>query len=326
VSYSGASDGVTLTIDGIANDGSRGERDNVGSDFERAEGGDGDDDLRAGGPLRQLSGGGGNDLLRGTPADETLAGGDGDDRLSGRLGADILTGDDGTDTVTYAERGRALTVTLNDGRANDGQAGERDRVDDSVENVRAGSGDDRLVGVTGVENRLDGRGGDDILHGRDKRARNRFKGATDTYLCRQGNDRIDADSRDKLPGECENARVDGRSARYGISARGRPTLLLSARPLVVDRRGRASLSVRCGRDAAGHCRARVLLNVHGRRLASIRVELRSKTHRRLRIRLARSALRRLGRRYVGVQLRISVPVRRGRPATASGRLPVHYYR
>lgn len=141
---------------------------------------DGDDSLVTGGgsdSLERLLGGPGNDVLRGRRGSDVLDGGPGGDTLSGGTsleyqGLRIFTPN--TDTVTYA--GRTNDVSADpDGLADDGEAGEGDLLEDDVEKLIGGSGDDVLVGtvakgrIQGKErlfgSLLRGRGGDDLLRG-----------------------------------------------------------------------------------------------------------------------------------------------------------------
>jgi serralysin len=73
--------GVTVTLDGVANDGMPGEGDNVGADVENVVGSEE------------------SDVLEGNGADNRLHGLDGDDTLRGRGGHDTLFGDAGFDTL-----------------------------------------------------------------------------------------------------------------------------------------------------------------------------------------------------------------------------------
>ena len=136
------------------------------------EGGAGDDWI-AGTPQR--------DALDGGPGADVLLGGDGNDFLTGDPGdtiaADALDGGPGRDTAGYEDRTRPLTVDLAD-PAPDGAPGEGDRFS-AIENVASGSGDTVLrgddgpnslqapFGNTGVVSRVEGRGGDDGLTGRE---------------------------------------------------------------------------------------------------------------------------------------------------------------
>jgi Ca2+-binding RTX toxin-like protein len=106
--------------------------------------------------------------LIGNGGDDILNGGTGADTLDGGAGADRMDGKAGVDTVTYASAPAAVTVTLNDGNANDGgvqdtSGANRDRTI-ATENVVGGPGDDELTG-DGGNNRLDGGPGDDELRG-----------------------------------------------------------------------------------------------------------------------------------------------------------------
>lgn len=72
---------VSISLDGVANDGMAGEADNVHPDIET------------------VGGSAGNDVIIGTPGPDHLWGGDGDDLIQGMGGDDRLSGDDGNDAV-----------------------------------------------------------------------------------------------------------------------------------------------------------------------------------------------------------------------------------
>jgi Ca2+-binding RTX toxin-like protein len=191
--------GVTVTLDGLANDGAPGEQDNVAADVENLAGGRGQDVLTGSAGPNEISGGagdgggtgdtvnglGGDDILRANnPARNTLNGGDGNDYLysarylnggdgndrmerdsGGAPVASTISGGSGVDTASYAAWWvyDSLTITL-DGVANDGTIGLQDNVGADVENLIGGSGDDTLVG-SGADNRLDGGPGSDTISG-----------------------------------------------------------------------------------------------------------------------------------------------------------------
>ncbi len=195
--YSSRSTGVTVTLDGNANDGgpedeSGGRRDNVetfnvagGSGDDTLTGDDvdtynnGSDDvpfpsgswrngLTGNGGADNLDGAGGPDKLVGGPGDDTLEGGAGDDpSLDGGPGADDLLDSSGGATADYSGRATPVNVTL-DGAANDGSsedqnaAGRRDDV--RIDDVSGSSGGDTLIGGTG-DNALTGNDGPDTLAG-----------------------------------------------------------------------------------------------------------------------------------------------------------------
>jgi Ca2+-binding RTX toxin-like protein len=144
--YSARTVAVTVTLDGSANDGETAEADNVKPDIERLLGGAGDDTLTGNNGINVLDGRDGNDTLD-----------------PGRGAGDDLVGGLGTDTVTYASRTLPVTADL-DGIADDGEAGEADRIDTSVENLIGGAANDRLTGDGGA-NVLSGGAGNDVLDG-----------------------------------------------------------------------------------------------------------------------------------------------------------------
>ena len=110
------------------------------------------------------------DLSAVNDRNSTLHGGEGDDVLIGGGANDQLLGDGGRDTADYSHATTGITVTVNQVDA-DGPGGEFDNVE--CENVRGGSGNDRLSGDAGAnvleggpgQDELDGRGGPDDLSG-----------------------------------------------------------------------------------------------------------------------------------------------------------------
>lgn len=99
VDYSDYSQPVTVTPDGIGDDGAAGELDNVDTDVESAVGGSGDDHLTANAAGGTLSGGPGNDTLKGSGTADALNGGEGADVLNGGEGADSFASGAGSDEV-----------------------------------------------------------------------------------------------------------------------------------------------------------------------------------------------------------------------------------
>ena len=97
---------VRVSLDGVANDGAEGERDNVGAAIGTVVGTKGSDLFVGndrgqefwgeGGDDRAI-GKGGNDTLVGHSGDDVLLGGPGEDRLVGYEGADVLRGGSGRD-------------------------------------------------------------------------------------------------------------------------------------------------------------------------------------------------------------------------------------
>jgi Ca2+-binding RTX toxin-like protein len=144
-------------------------------------GGDGEDLLNGGDGNDTMDGGGGNDeigtVITGSPGnvplergDDNMDGGPGDDLLRPGIGPaggvsdnDVLRGGEGRDTVRFERRTEPLLVTI-DGISNDGQTGEADNIEPSIEKVVGGAGDDTLIGSSGNDT-IDGAGGDDLIDG-----------------------------------------------------------------------------------------------------------------------------------------------------------------
>jgi Ca2+-binding RTX toxin-like protein len=161
----------------------------------RIDAGDGDDEVRVAGlRLAELAGGEGADLLEGAtdasggPGDDRLVAGGGGATLAGGPGADVFTGGPGEDLVSYGERTEGVRADL-EGDADDGEAGEGDRVGLGIDGLVGGRGADVLVGDarsnrllangTGGD-RVSGGGGDDAIAG----------AAADTLHGEAGDDRI----------------------------------------------------------------------------------------------------------------------------------------
>ena len=190
----------------------------VGETAIYARGGAGDDTIGSGI---------GDDLLSGGPGDDTLAAGAGGDFLDRGQGADILRGGPETDFADYSRRTNALRIDL-DGRADDGEPGERDNVHTDVEGVVGGAGDDLFVG-NGKHNVFNGSRGDDTIRGR---------GAQDVVFGGAGNDRLSGGmGPDWLQGEGgDDVLVGGRrsNALFGNSGRDRIFARDGVKDAVVD--------------------------------------------------------------------------------------------
>ena len=150
--YSWRSANLSLSFNGVADDGEAGENDNIAVDVENLIAGSGNDLLIGSVRNNALTGGAGND---------TLYGGAGNDVLDGGLGRDVLYGGKGIDTATYASRKTGVRISL-DNKANDGQKGEGDNVRTDVENVIGGAGNDYIVGSS-LNNSLSGGAGNDTI-------------------------------------------------------------------------------------------------------------------------------------------------------------------
>ena len=182
---------LSIGIDGVADDGQAGERDDVYEDVENVVGGSegdrlvgsavanhldgraGDDTIDGhGGNDRldggagdagsdTLTGGDGSDTIDGGPGDDEAGGGDGADVIAGGGGADTLEGDADADTIA----GGAGIDALDGGGGNDTLNGGGASVGaDGRDNVKGGPGDDRLFGDEG-DDVLDGGPGADDMRG-----------------------------------------------------------------------------------------------------------------------------------------------------------------
>jgi Ca2+-binding RTX toxin-like protein len=141
-------DPITLSLDGVANDGALlgAPAANVASDFEEIVAGDE------------------TDVLIGDAGNTLFDAGGGDDLVDGGTGADTLIGGPGEDAVDYSSRTNAVHVSLDDVVGDDGESGEGDTVASDIEDVYGGSGPDHLIaGLSPAY--LDGGGGDDIIAG-----------------------------------------------------------------------------------------------------------------------------------------------------------------
>jgi Ca2+-binding RTX toxin-like protein len=199
VDYSDSTTPVSVTADGVNDDGHAGEGDNVVPDFEIIVGGS-DDDILAGGP-----------------ASELISGGDGNDHLDGGGGADDLSGGPGTDAATYGPRTAAVFVNLAE-PGNDGEPGEGDYVLEDVEKVVGGQGDDTLLGDAKANilsggpgnDRLAGAEGDDVLGGGVGNDSLSGDVGNDGLFGGDGNDSLfGADGNDDLKGEAGDDNLDG---------------------------------------------------------------------------------------------------------------------
>jgi Ca2+-binding RTX toxin-like protein len=140
VDYSVRTKPLSVSLDGVANDGESGEGDNAGADIE--------------------------DIVGGSAGD-TLTGNASDNRFDGGAGADTISGRAGEDTVNYSSRNGAVGIYLDgtptSGNATDGPRGHRDRLVE-LEDAIGGTVGDVLVGNSS-RNVLDGQEGDDVLDG-----------------------------------------------------------------------------------------------------------------------------------------------------------------
>jgi Ca2+-binding RTX toxin-like protein len=161
---------VNLASDTAGEDGESSEDDDVRSTIENAVAGSGSDALTGNGDANTLTGGGGADIFIGNAGDDNMIGDAGIDTFDERTtakgaGADRVDGGaNGSDVVLYNARTAAVNVNLTDGTATDGEAGEQDDIENTVEDVTSGTGNDTLTGNVN-DNILNGNVGADTLRG-----------------------------------------------------------------------------------------------------------------------------------------------------------------
>lgn len=134
--------------------------------IENVNGGSGNDRLFGNYAFNILHGGDGRDYIGGGGGSDRIYGDGGDDLLTPGSGDTYIDGGTGNDTLFWTNgSGAAVTVDLEIGIVN--YAGYPDIHETlvSVENVRAYSYDDTILG-SGVANALQGGGGDDAIEGR----------------------------------------------------------------------------------------------------------------------------------------------------------------
>ncbi len=140
VSYQSRTIGVTVTLNGLADDGETGaEVDFLDLDVENVTGSRADDTLVGDGAANTLRGDNGNDDIFGGSGNDILRGGNGNDILVGDQGSDDLFGEAGTDSL-------------------DGGAGNDD--------LFGGAQGDTLTGGTGIDDFF-GEEGNDVFFNED---------------------------------------------------------------------------------------------------------------------------------------------------------------
>jgi Ca2+-binding RTX toxin-like protein len=158
---------VRATIDGVPDDGSGGEGDNVRPDNEVLVGGSAGDTLIGGHAGERLDGGKGSDILEGAAGDDSLAGGADDggaDRLAGGAGGDALEGGPGDDALVGEGDADMLDAGAGTDTADGGDGSDHVLGGAGPDLLSGGSGDDRLRG--GADGRI-GADGADSLRGGD---------------------------------------------------------------------------------------------------------------------------------------------------------------
>lgn len=178
--YADQSVGIVVSLDGLANDGSPGENDDVATSVENVTGGSGADVLTGSAAANTLIGGLGDDSLMGGGANDTLNPGAGNDQVAG---------DDGRDIVQFSSLSQAVTVDLAAGTA----SGQGEDTVMTVESVQGSPAADTITGASGSET-LNGLGGPDRVTGSGGADTLIGGGGADTLLGVdgiQGNDKLD---------------------------------------------------------------------------------------------------------------------------------------
>jgi Ca2+-binding RTX toxin-like protein len=158
VNEDGHDDDISITQDGVANDGSADEKDNVGADIENIETGDGSDTIVGGGVSNLVWSGSGNDTVNGGGGDDDIWGGADKDNLSGGDGNDDIHGDNGS-FVDWAgglnHSGESGPDVIDGGAGNDNLFG-----DYGNDTLKGGDGNDGLYGGPGADDMSGGSGAD----------------------------------------------------------------------------------------------------------------------------------------------------------------------
>jgi len=167
-------------------------------DIERLIGSVHGDTLTGDDDQNDLFGGDGNDTLYGDAHADMLSGDDDNDTLKGGGGADVLNGGSGTDTASYIGSLQGVSISLDAGVAEGGEA--QGDTFSSIENLTGSAYHDELWGDVNA-NVLRGMNGNDTLKG---------AGGTDTLWGGNGHDELlGNDDADTLRGEAGNDVLDG---------------------------------------------------------------------------------------------------------------------
>jgi Ca2+-binding RTX toxin-like protein len=133
--YSQRSESMRLSNDGVANDGTKKERDNINGDVENIAGGTGNDVITGSGQANLLIGNSGHDTLYGLGGNDTLIGSAGLDQLFGGDGDDTLNTKDLV--LTKKMKGKTRTRAIAAARdIADGGAGTDTTVHDQSDTLK----------------------------------------------------------------------------------------------------------------------------------------------------------------------------------------------
>ncbi|SNY04124.1 calcium-binding protein [Paractinoplanes atraurantiacus] len=126
VNYDGYTKPLFIDLDGAADDGQAGERDNVGTDVENVYGGSGNDRITGNAAANLINAGGGNNVVRG---------GAGNDDLDAADGLNYFYGDAGDDLINTQDYDKDDHVNAGDGAGDHCTADLGDAIGSSCEKV-----------------------------------------------------------------------------------------------------------------------------------------------------------------------------------------------
>ena len=216
---------MTITLDGVADDGEAGEGDNVGADVEGATGGAGQRQDRRQRPRRPPPAAAGNDTIIGGTAEDRLEGNEGDDTIDSRDGRyDSIDCGPGNDTLLADPGDGAENCEIAPDRDGDGTLNEADCAPDNAA-IHPGAGE--IVGNAVDE---DCKGGPLYLRmiapgqlqhaGRTSQSERTF----DTLACRE------LKAGDKVEIRCTAARASAARSRKKTVTATRPASARSTSP------------------------------------------------------------------------------------------------
>ncbi|NIX75119.1 cadherin domain-containing protein [Microvirga terricola] len=144
----------------------------------------------------------GNDTINSSERDEIINAGSGDDLIVPSGGQDFVDGGEGTDTIDYSQAWGIFSARISlvgvDEWSDAPRGGSLRLV--NIENAVATAGHDTVYG-SAIANRLEGRGGNDVLDGR---------AGNDTLVSGDGNDTIfGGDGADFIQGDAGDDSIDG---------------------------------------------------------------------------------------------------------------------
>ena len=113
--YERPADGVTASLDGVANDGAPGEDDNIAVTTYELEGTFFDDTLIGSDTNQKIESGPGDDVIDGRGGDDNLYAAEGNDSVTGGAGNDLLEGHEGNDVLYAADGENDNLVTCDSG-------------------------------------------------------------------------------------------------------------------------------------------------------------------------------------------------------------------